>query len=76
MARRLAPQFLELLELHGPAAVTEPGLLRASDPVWQLHGTGDHRVAAYTARGIEEMSADWRCAMEGPGRVVGGWAGP
>ena len=77
MPLRLPPRFLELLESHDPIALAlllrNLALLEVIDPVWWLHGTGDHQVAKYSVRGIEELiSTDWRWAIEWPRKVIEG----
>jgi hypothetical protein len=75
MPLRLPPRFLVLLELHDPIALAllsrNLALLRVIDPVWWLHGTGDHQVLKYAVRGIEGlMPINWRWVMEWPRKVV------
>jgi hypothetical protein len=77
MPLRLPSRFLELLKAHDPMALAllarNIALLKLIEPVWWLHGAGNHRVAEYSLRGIEGlMPADFSWTMEWPRKAVGG----
>lgn len=77
MPLRLPSRFLELLEFHTPIALALLArnivLLKVIDPVWWLHGAGNHQVAEYAIRGIEGLlPVEWGPVMEWPWKVVNG----
>jgi hypothetical protein len=77
MPLRVPPRFLELLELHDPIALAllarNIALLNVIDPVWWLHGAGNHQVAEHAIRGIEGLlPMDWRWVMVWPWKIVNG----
>lgn len=77
MPVRLPAHFLKLLENHEPFALAllarNLALLKVIEPVWWLHGAGDHQVTDQAVHGIAGLlPPDWKWSTEWPLKVISG----
>lgn len=77
MPVRLPARFLQLLENHDSFALAllarNLALLKVIDPVWWLHGAGDHLVTDQAVHGILGLlPPNWKWSTEWPLKVISG----